>query len=140
MVAVNPPGHFLFDPASLEALLGQYSELCAEDVHCRARTSDLFATLQQVSQQMPESWMGIDVDPQMVKFITNISLHESMQLPGEPPLNGPAAIDMWLDAAEGDSSGMALPCHCSYGALPGDGRRQTIRVWVRCRSLMSKHC
>jgi pimeloyl-ACP methyl ester carboxylesterase len=44
----------------------------------------------------------------MVKFITNISLHESIQLPGEPPLNGPGAIDMWLDAAEGDSAGMAL--------------------------------
>ena len=108
MVAVNPPGHFLFDPASLEGLLDQYSKLCAKDAHCRSRTSDLFTTLQQVSQQMPNSWMGIDIDPQMVKFITNISLHESMQLPGEPPLNGPAAIDMWLDAAEGDSSGMAL--------------------------------
>lgn len=108
MVAVNPPGHFLFDPASLEELLGRYSDLCAKDAHCGARTSDLFATMQQVSQQMPESWMGFDIDPQMVNFITNISLHESMQFPGEPPLNGPAAIDMWLDAAEGDSSGMAL--------------------------------
>ena len=108
MVAVNPPGHFIFSPASLEALLERYSDLCAKDTYCRARTSDLFATMQQVSQQMPESWMGFDIDPQMVNFITNISLHESMQLPGEPPLNGPAAIDMWLDAAEGDTSGMAL--------------------------------
>jgi hypothetical protein len=31
-----------------------------------------------------------------------------MQIPGNPPLNGPAVIDMWLDAAEGDASGMAL--------------------------------
>jgi hypothetical protein len=34
------------------------------------------------------------------------------------PLTGPAAIDMWLDAAEGDASGMALASLLSSFMLP----------------------
>lgn len=107
MVAVNPPGHFIFDPLSLEELLVQYAELCSEDTYCSARTADLLVTMREVSLNMPSTWMGIDIDADMVKLITNISLHESIAL-GGPPLYGPGAIDLWLDAAEGDASGMAL--------------------------------
>jgi hypothetical protein len=33
---------------------------------------------------------------------------ESIQPDAPVPLSGPAAIDLWLDAAEGDYSGMAM--------------------------------
>lgn len=79
--------------------------LCSKDAYCRA--PDLLATMREASQNMPSSWMGIDIDADMVKLITNISLHESIAL-GGPPMYGPAAIDLWLDAAEGDASGMTL--------------------------------
>lgn len=107
MVAVNPPEHFLFDPLSLETLLEKYSELCSRDAYCSARTPNLLATMKQLSTNMPSNWMGIDIDADMVNLITNISLHESIPL-GGPPMHGPGAIDLWLDAAEGDVSGMAL--------------------------------
>ena len=109
MVAVNPPGRFIWDPADNEDLLQRYSDLCAADAYCSARTTDLLATMKQVSQNMPEQWMGISVDPVAVRFLTAVCLVESMQSPEEPvPMTGPAAVDMWLDAAEGDASGMAL--------------------------------
>jgi hypothetical protein len=73
-----------------------------------------------VSGSMPTRWMGISIDPVAVRLITFFSLMESMQVAGEPvPMNGPAAIDMWLDAAEGDASGMALASFLSPFVLPG---------------------
>lgn len=107
MVAVNPPGRFVWEPEDNEALLKRYSDLCAADAHCSARTSDLLATMRQVSKNMPEQWMGISVDPVVVRLATSICLVESKQTEAVP-ISGPAAVDMWLDAAEGDASGMAL--------------------------------
>jgi hypothetical protein len=37
MVAVNPPGHFFWQPKDTEELLEQYAVLCAKDSHCSAR-------------------------------------------------------------------------------------------------------
>ena len=124
MVAVNPPGHFIFDPAAIRQQLGDYSVLCANNVLCRSRTSDLVATMEQVSRNMPSRWMGIRIDPAAVRLVTFVSLMESMPAPGEAvPLNGPAAIDLWLDAAEGDASGMALVSLASPLFLPSLGAR-----------------
>lgn len=66
MVAVNPPGHFLFDPLSLEALLGQYAELYSLDAFCSARTLNLLVTLRALPNNMPSSWMGFDVETLLV--------------------------------------------------------------------------
>jgi pimeloyl-ACP methyl ester carboxylesterase len=119
MVAVNPPGHFFWYPENTEDLLGQYADLCAKDTHCSTRTVDLIATMRKVSARMPTRWMGIPIDPDVVRLITFISLMESMHTPNMAiPLTGPAAIDMWLDAAEGDASGMALASLLSSFMLP----------------------
>jgi hypothetical protein len=80
--------------------------------------------MKDVANNMPVSWMGISVDAASVRLITFISLMESLQLPTEPvPMNGPAAIDMWLDAAEGDASGMALVSLLTPLVLPAIGER-----------------
>ena len=124
LVAVNPPGRFVWDPLHTEMQLRQYAALCAEDAHCSARTTDLITTMQDVSNNMPASWMGISVDAASVRLITFISFMESLQLPDVPvPMNGPAAIDMWLDAAEGDASGMALVSLLTPLVLPSIGER-----------------
>lgn len=124
MVAANPPGHFVWLPQVVDAQLGQYAELCARDTHCSARTPDLIATLREVSRNMPTSWLGISIDPDAVRILTFLSLHESVQVPGSPvPLSGPAAIDLWLDAAEGDASGMALISLAAPLFLPEMGRQ-----------------
>ncbi len=109
MVAVNPPGHFVFEPVAIEKLFKKYSVLCAKDAYCSSRTPDLMATLKEVSTHMPESWMGIPIHRDLILMGTTFMMMESVAYPGDPvPVSGPAAIDMWLDAAEGDASGMAL--------------------------------
>ena len=132
MVAVNPPGHFIFDPAAIREQIAEYATLCSRDAYCSSRTSDLVATMKQVSRNMPARWMGIEIDPDAVRFITFVSLMESMRVPGEAvPLNGPAAIDLWMDAAEGDASGMALVSSGRTAVPAHPGRRApTFLRWV----------
>lgn len=109
MLAVNPPGHFLWDAKNIDAQIEDYAELCARDSKCSARTNDLLASMRRVAENMPDHWLFIPIDKGGVKATTFIMFVESIQPTGVPvPLYGPAAIDMWLAADEGDASGMAL--------------------------------
>jgi len=109
IVSVNPPGHFIWDPAVTDAQITDYAELCARDAACSARTDDLVATMRKVSENIPDSWMGIAIDKEVVQLLTYFMFVESIQPPGVPvPFFGPASVDLWLDAAEGDYSGMAM--------------------------------
>ncbi len=109
MVSVNPPGHFIWDPAVTDAQIADYGELCAKDAACSARTGDLVATMREVKENMPDRWMGIAIDKDAIQLLTYFMCVESIQPPDSSvPLSGPAAVDLWLDAAEGDYSGMAM--------------------------------
>ncbi len=109
MLAVNPPGHFVWDAEVIDEQIEDYARLCAQDPECSARTDDLAASMRRLSEDMPDRWLFIPIDEGGVKVITLIMLFESIQPPGMPvPLSGPAAVDMWLAAAGGDASGMAL--------------------------------
>jgi pimeloyl-ACP methyl ester carboxylesterase len=107
MLAVNPPGHFLWEAEDIDSQIEHYGRLCAQDTECSARTDDLAASMRHVSENMPERWLFIPIDKGSVKLITFVMFMESVQLPGIP-ISGPAAVDMWLAAAEGDPSGLAL--------------------------------
>jgi pimeloyl-ACP methyl ester carboxylesterase len=112
MIAVNPPGHFLWEAEAIDAQIEDYAGLCAQDLKrsgCSTRTDDLVATMRSVSEDMPDRWLFIPIDEGGVKLITFVMMMESIQPPGVPvPLSGPAAVDMWLAAERGDASGMAL--------------------------------
>jgi hypothetical protein len=65
--------------------------------------------MRDVSRNMPSRWLLFPIDADTVKLFTFIMLTETIQPPGDPiGVYGPAAVDMWLAAEEGDSSGMAL--------------------------------
>ncbi len=109
MIEVNTPGHFVWETEMIEMQLADYGQLCAENAYCRARTNDLTGTMRALSANMPDRWLFIPIDEDKVKLISFIMFGESIQTPGNPfPLYGAAAVDMWLDAAEGDASGMVL--------------------------------
>ena len=119
MIGANPPGHFVWSPQLTDAKLARYAALCAGDRSCRARTPDLMASLRAVSAHMPTRWLGLPIDPDRVRFFSFFMLHESIDPKTAPlPLSGPAAIDLWLDAANGDASGMALLSAISHPVLP----------------------
>jgi pimeloyl-ACP methyl ester carboxylesterase len=109
MLAVNPPGHFLWEAHNIDKQIEDYAALCARDAECSARTDDLVASMRHVSDNMPDRWLFIPINKGSVKLLTFIMLMESIPPPGVPiPLSGPAAIDMWLAAEKGDASGLAL--------------------------------
>lgn len=109
MLEVNTPGHFVWEPEILDAQIGDYARLCAQDVHCSARTGDLTATMRELSGNLPERWFFSSIDEEKVKLITFVMFHETIQVQGNPfPLHGPAAVDLWLDVAQGETVGLVL--------------------------------
>jgi pimeloyl-ACP methyl ester carboxylesterase len=70
MIGVNPPGHFVWEPSTIDCQLRYYAQLCAQDVVCRTRTPDLAATVRRVAHAMPSRWLGIPIDPGKVKAVS----------------------------------------------------------------------
>lgn len=119
MIGVNPPGSFIWDAEMIDAQIGDYARLCAEDELCGSRSDDLSQTMSELSKNMPERWLFLPIDADKVKLITFVMFTESIQPPGDPiGIYGPAAVDMWQTAAKGDASGMALASLLSNGFLP----------------------
>jgi len=112
MVAVNPPGRFWWDGAILEAQILRYAALCAEDDYCSSRTDDLAASIQTALDHMPKRWLIFPVDRDAVLFATFMGLYS---------IDGAAStFDIWLAAAQGDYSGMALITGAFMFMLPSD--------------------
>jgi len=112
MVAVNPPGCFWWDGAILEEQIMRYSALCAEDEYCSSRTNDLAASIRTALDNMPERWLVFPVDRDAVLFATFMGLYST---DGAAP-----TFDVWIAAAEGDYSGMALITGMFKYMLPTD--------------------
>lgn len=100
MVAVNPPGRFWWDGAILEAQIRRYAALCAADEYCSSRTDNLVQSIQTALDSMPERWLIFPIDRDAVLFATFMGLYS---VDGAAP-----TFDIWLAAADGDYSGMAL--------------------------------
>jgi pimeloyl-ACP methyl ester carboxylesterase len=58
LIGPATPGHsMIFEPAMIDAQIEYYARLCAQDAGCSSRTSDLTATMRNVSRHMPERWL-----------------------------------------------------------------------------------
>jgi pimeloyl-ACP methyl ester carboxylesterase len=104
MIAVNPPGHFLWKREVIDEQLEYYSDLCARDTVCSARTDNLAETIRAVAHNMPERWLFMPIHPGTVKLGSFFALANT----STKPLSAPWVIDAWLSAAEGDASGLAM--------------------------------
>ena len=101
MVAVNPPGHmFYYDPAVIDQQLEYYANLCAQDPNCSAQTNDLAETMRTTSQNMPKRWLGFPIDHGMLRAASFESISDTQSVA--------KVLDVWLAAAKGDYSGMAM--------------------------------
>lgn len=100
MISVNPPGHFAWEPDTIDDLIAYDAELCARDTECSARTDNLAETMWDVSHNMPERWLLIPIDPGKVGFITHFMLFHRG--------SSASVFDAYLAAAGGDPSGLAL--------------------------------
>jgi pimeloyl-ACP methyl ester carboxylesterase len=104
MIAVNPPGHFLWKAEVIDEQFEDYAELCAQDADCSARTDDLAETMRDVARDMPERWLFMPIDPGTVKLASFFGMFNT----STAPMSAPVIIDAWLSAAGGDASGLAM--------------------------------
>lgn len=100
LIGVNTPGHFVWDPAVFDRMIGHFSELCAQDVNCSSRTSDFAGTMYEVNHNMPKRWLFFNIDPATVRLGTHFMFLDNK--------NMSMVFDAYLSAAEGDPSGLAM--------------------------------
>ena len=121
MVAVNPPGHFLWDAPTTDQQIARYSKLCSEDESCSKRTDDLAATIKRTAADIPDRWLGLPIKKGNVKSASFWGLMESTS--ESAPLSAPMTLDSWLSAANGDASGLWFLSFMADLAFP------TVGVW-----------
>lgn len=100
MIGVNPPGHFVWSPATIDAQLQYYARLCAQDANCSRRTADLTATIRNVAHNMPSKWLFLSIDAGKVKVITFVLLFHRK--------TAAMVFDAYIAAEKGDPRGLAL--------------------------------
>ena len=101
MIGVNPPGHYLWNPAVTDEQIARYAEYCSKDAGCSERIDDLAATLRRTD--LPDRWLFLPIDPSAVRVVSFMGLMESTQ--AAAPASGLMTLDTWLTVAEGDASG-----------------------------------
>jgi pimeloyl-ACP methyl ester carboxylesterase len=100
MIAVNPPGHFVWFPDVIDDQIEHYAALCAQDPECSSRTNDLAESMRRVSHNMPNRWLFFPIDRGAVMAATFGLLYHTT--------TASTVIDAWLAADDGDPSGFAL--------------------------------
>jgi pimeloyl-ACP methyl ester carboxylesterase len=116
MVGVNPPGHFVWDPATTDAQIERYSRLCSRDAACSARTDDLAASMRATATDIPDHWLFLPIATGNVRLASFFGLMESSS--DAAPISGPLTLDSWIRAADGDASGFWLQSLLGRFAFP----------------------
>lgn len=100
MIAVNPPGRFVWEPETIDWQLRYYSALWAGDSAASARCANLYATMARVLDNMPRRWLFFPIDAGKVKVVTFALLFHRK--------TAATVFDAYVHAGEGDASGLAL--------------------------------
>lgn len=100
LIGVNTPGHFHWDPAVLDEMIGQIGELCARDAECSRRTGDFARAMHTVNHDMPQRWLFFNIDPDTVRLGAHFMFLDNR--------NMALVFDAYLAAAAGDPSGLAM--------------------------------
>jgi predicted RND superfamily exporter protein/pimeloyl-ACP methyl ester carboxylesterase len=107
MIAVNPPGRFLFDAKTLDEQVRRYAERCADDKSCSRRTTDLAASLHSAFTDLPNRWWFLPIKQGNVETAAFFGMVNA-STDGAGPLNAPWTIDTMLSANQGDGGGAWL--------------------------------
>jgi pimeloyl-ACP methyl ester carboxylesterase len=119
MLAVNPPGHFVWDEKTTDEQIQRYVELCANDAACSRRTDDLAASIHSAYEGMPDRWWFLPIKEGNVEVGAFFGLMNATT-DGAGPLAAPSTIDMLLDADKGDGGGAWLMSLLAQVAFPSE--------------------
>jgi pimeloyl-ACP methyl ester carboxylesterase len=129
MLAVNPPGNYLWDAKTTDEQIGRYADLCAQDEDCSRRTDDLAAVMKET--KIPDRWLFLPIKEGNVRLTTFYGLFETTEDAAEGPLSAPITLSTWMSAADGDASGfwfqslladLAFPKSFVWGELAAIGQ------------------
>lgn len=132
MIAVNPPGGFLWDPALTDNIIEYQAELCSQDAKCSSRTDDLAASMRRTASDIPSRWFLLPIKEGNVRTGSFFGLFDTTS--EAAPLNIPTTLDTWLAADGGSSAGLwfisfladlAFPESFVWGELAGAGSLDT---------------
>jgi pimeloyl-ACP methyl ester carboxylesterase len=127
MIAVNPPGHFLWDAKTTDEQIRRYAALCDADADCSERTDDLAATMRRTD--VPKRWGFLPITEGNVRIASFYGLMESTS--EAAPISAPMTLGSWISAADGDASGfwfqsllagMAFPQAFVWGEMAAMGQ------------------
>jgi len=111
MIAVNPPGHMVWEPEVVDQQIEYYADLGRQDSNLSGRTPDLAETVRNVAHNMPTHWLFLPIDPGKVKFMTHFMLFNRGM--------ASSVFDIYITAEQGDPSGLALMCLMYDFMIPG---------------------
>jgi pimeloyl-ACP methyl ester carboxylesterase len=104
MIAVNPPGNFIWRGKTIDEQVRRYSDYCAKDRSCSKRTDDLAALMRRKAHHMPDRWLFLPIKDGHARAATFFGLMETT--PENAPLTAPMVNDSWLAAEDDDASGL----------------------------------
>src|SRR4051794_4539591 len=107
MIAVNPPGHFVWDAKTTGEQVRRYAAVCAADAQCRSRTPNLTAFMHSAFNQIPSRWWFLPIKKGNVQSAAFFGLMNAT-MNGGGPLSGPLTLDTMVSADEGDGGGAWL--------------------------------
>jgi len=129
MIAVNPPGNFLWDAKTTDEQIRKYSTLCSKDATCSKRTDNLAASIRRATADIPDHWLFLPIKKGNARIASFYGLMESTS--EAAPLSAPITLSTLLSAANGDASGFwfqslladfAFPTSFVWGQMAGAGR------------------
>jgi pimeloyl-ACP methyl ester carboxylesterase len=100
MIAVNPPGHFVWEPRMIDAQLKYYATLWSKDPAMSGKSPDLYNTMRKVLDAIPHRWLAVPIDAGKVRAVTFSLLFQRS--------NAVKVFDTFIAAEKGDASGLAL--------------------------------
>lgn len=99
MLGANPPGRFVFQPQTIQALLERYGRLWRADSTNPERRIDLLEAMRRALAAPPKRWLIFPIDAGKVRMAAFFMLYHRR--------SAPMVFDTFLAAANGDASGLA---------------------------------
>jgi pimeloyl-ACP methyl ester carboxylesterase len=103
LVAVNPPGGYLWDAQTTGEQIRRYAALCAQDASCASRTPDLAASLPSAYEHIPGHFWFLPIKKGTAATTAFWGLMQATS--AAEPISAPMTIDTLLSAGHGDGSG-----------------------------------
>jgi pimeloyl-ACP methyl ester carboxylesterase len=100
MIGVNPPGHFVWEPAIIDKQLGYYRELRKKNGGAKEQSVNILHAMETVLRKMPARWAVFSINPAKVRVLSFVMLFHQT--------TAPMVFDAYVKAAHGDPSGLAM--------------------------------